>query len=125
LLLAALVVPATAAAAGYTYKVTLNTCAGDVPGLQVKMIKPEGLIPDKFVIDAWGQRSASGNGGWTNSTVKATYTKAVPQQNAKFTWTKGSSYDSSGSGFHRIKYVLKVVDNGNVVATATVFSVAC
>jgi hypothetical protein len=122
----ALVMPATAAAgSAYSYRVVANFCDGGQPNIAVKMIKPEGLHPDRFVIVARAQHSATGSGGWSNEGSSTRFSKEVPSQDAKFTWTKGMHYVPPDNKWHRIKVSMKVIDGGSVVAAETTFSVAC
>ncbi len=126
LLAVALVAPSTVSAgSAYAYRVTQNFCDGDEPNIRVKLIKPEGLRPDKFQIVAQGQHRNIGASRWRNEAGTSTFNKNVPNQNAKFTWAKSILWNPPDNQWHRIKLRLKVIDNGNVVAAETVYSVAC
>jgi len=123
---AALVMPATAAAgSAYSYRVVSNFCDGSQPNISVKFIKPAGYYPDRFVMVAQGQHSATGSGGWSNEGSSATFSKNVPYQYEKYTWTKGVHYVAPDNKWHRIKVRMKVIQGGSVVAAETTYSVAC
>jgi hypothetical protein len=126
LLALAMVAPvAVTAGSQYTYVVTQNYCNGDKPVITVRMKKPAGAYPDRFQIVAQGQHRNIGGTRWSNESASSTFNKDVPSQYAKFNWTKSLTWNPPDSQWHRIKLRLKVIDNGSVVATATVNSVAC
>ena len=125
--LGALALPASVAAAPspYSYRVVDNYCDGPEPNIKVKMIKPAGYYPDRFTIAARGQHSQSGSGGWSNEGQSSNFSRNVPNQYAKFTWAQSIYWNPPDMRWHRIKLTLKVIDNGNVVASKTIYSVAC
>lgn len=125
--LGALALPASVAASQspYTYRVVNNYCDGPEPNIKVKMIKPAGYYPDRFTITARGQHSQSGNGGWSNEGPSSSFSRNVPNQYAKFTWAQSIYWSPPDMRWHRIKLTMKVIDNGNVVASRTIYSVKC
>lgn len=125
LLGSALALPASAAAADYKYDILQNYCDGGQPNIKVKLIKPPGLYPDRFTIDATGQHSQTGNGNWSNESTTSHFSKNVPQQYARWTWSKSLYWDPPDGRWHRIKLRLKAWDNGGVVASTTIYSVKC
>ena len=129
LLGSALVLPASAAAGGggsYSYVVQQNYCSnGGVPNIKVKLIKPAGLYPDRFTIDATGQHSQSFGGNYSNESAPSHFQRAIPDQYAKFTWSKSIYWDPPDGRWHRIKLRMKVWNNGNVIASKTIYSVKC
>ena len=128
MILAALALPASVAAAPspYTYKVVNNYCDSNLrPNIKVKMIKPAGYYPDRFTIVARGQHSQSGSGGWSNEGAASNFSRNVPNQYAKFTWAQSIVWNPPDNRWHRIKLIMKVIDNGNVVASKTIYSVKC
>ncbi len=126
LVAAALAAPATVSAgSAYGYRVTQNYCDGDHPSITVKLIKPAGYYADRFQIVATGQHKNLGGGSWSNEGGSNTFNKDVPNGSAKFTWTKALTWNPPDGQWHRIKLRLKVIDGGSVVATSTVYSVAC
>jgi hypothetical protein len=125
-LLILLALPATASAgSAYSYRVIENYCDGGEPNIRVRMIKPAGYYPNKFTIDATGQHSNSGNGNWSKESSTSHFSKTVPNQYARFTWTKGIYWDPPDNQWHRIKVIMKVWDDGHVVAQRTIYSVKC
>jgi len=126
LMAVALVVPpAASAGSAYGYRVTQNYCDGDHPTITVKLIKPAGYYADRFQIVAQGQHKNLGGGSWNNEGSSNTFNKEVPNGSAKFTWTKGLTWNPPDGQWHRIKLRLKVIEGGSVVAASTVYSVAC
>ena len=126
LMAAALMVPATASAgSAYGYKVTQNYCSGDHPNITVKLIKPAGYYADRFQIVAQGQHKNLGGGSWYNEGNNNSFSRDVPGGTAKYTWTKGITWNPPDGQWHRIKLRLKVIDNGSVVAASTIYSVRC
>ena len=123
---AALALPATTAAGSpYSYVVLDNYCDGGQPNIIVRMKKPAGYFPDKFQIVAQGQHKNLGGGSWRNEGSSRTFSKDIPNQYAKFTWTKGIVFDPPDGQWHRIKLRLKVIDGGSTVAASTIYSVKC
>ena len=126
LLGSALVIPSTAAAgSAYSYVVQQNYCDGGQPNIKVKLIKPAGLYPDKFTIDATGQHSQTGMGNWSNESAPSHFQKSIPYQYARYTWSKAIYWDPPDGRWHRIKLRMKVWKNGNVIASKTIYSVKC
>ena len=124
--LGALALPASAAAAPspYTYRVISNFCDGPDPNIKVKMIKPAGYYPEQFRMIARGQHSTTGSGGWSNEGASSPFSHNVPQQYAKYSWANALYWEAPDSKWHRIKLTLRVMDNGNIVASKTIYSVA-
>ena len=125
-LAAALVLPATVAAGSdYRYRVVANFCDGAQPNISAKMIKPAGSGPTGFRIVARGQHRATASSEWLNEGKVRRFSKDVPSQYAKFTWTKDIHYVPPDNKWHRIKVQMIVVDQDQIVAWDTTYSVAC
>jgi hypothetical protein len=126
LLVVSLGLPATAAAgSAYKYEVTANYCDGDEPHITVKMIKPAGYYPDRFKIIAQGQHRNIGSSRWSAEGSRTVFSKAVPFQYARYTWSKPIYWNPSDNQWHRISLKLQVISGGSVVAQSTVRSVSC
>ena len=126
LLALSLLVPSAASAgSAYTYVIVNNYCDGDEPNITVRLRKPAGYYPDRFQIVAQGQHKNLGGTRWSNEGSSSTFNKNIPFQYARYSWTKSVYWNPPDGQWHRIKLRLRVIDNGSVVATETVNSVAC
>jgi hypothetical protein len=132
-LLAALVAPATAQAAGAaTFQILRNSCTtsggdfhhGEVL-LKVKVTENGASGANKFTLTAVAQHHKASNNSWITEyqfdPVKVTF----PDNASSYYHTRWFAYDPKENSEHRIQVVIKVKQNRSVLASKTFTSKAC
>jgi hypothetical protein len=131
-ILLALLLPATVAAASYTYTVQKNTCtvSGGDNGyghfyFKVKLQENGWSDANKFTFAAKAQHKELGGGRWYTSYNWGTFTWTFPDNGDNYWYSRWYTYDPPDFAWHRIKVVLKVWHNGTLLASRTLYSKTC
>ncbi len=133
LLLAALIVPGTARAAGtFEFNILRNSCTstghdfghGEIL-LKVKVKENGASGANKFTLAAVGQHHKASTDSWVTEYTFDTFKVTFPDDANSYFHTRWFAYDPKDKSEHRIAVTIKIWHNRTVLASKTLTSKSC